>query len=134
MVRVVVGLLGSATAAAAQSNRSCPAPDSTSSALQRIAVSVASDTTGFARQVRSTHTIPVSTPSQVSLVQDSTVCEHVTAGIESQGTISIPEAPVVIRLGGTSPFYLATKRRDGVMGPIYLLNSDFVLIGVLTSG
>jgi hypothetical protein len=134
IARSVMVLFVAAATATAQSSRSCLPPDSTSAALQRFALKVGSDTSRFALAVRSKYTIPASAPSQVSLLQDSTVCEQVTAAIDSGATTPPAEALVVVRLGESSPFYLATPRRTGVMGSVYLLNSQFVVLASFETG
>lgn len=65
-------------------------------------------------------------------LQRAAVCEAVTSAIDTGTGNYLTDALVVVRIGATSPFYLATNRRVGVMGVIYLLNSEPTLLASLT--
>lgn len=132
LARVLLLLGGFAPASAAQGARPCLPPDSTSAALSRLAVSIVSDTSSFARTMRSTFNIPGGTSQGVAIEEETAVCEAVTSAIDTGTGNYLPDALVVVRMGATSPFYLATNRRGGVMGVIYLLNSEPTLLASLT--
>jgi hypothetical protein len=116
------------TVASAQATRPCVAFDSTASALSRLAVTLVSDTSSGFRDVRSAHGVPPGTVADVAFVQDNAVCEAATASLESKGWPHQSEAFVVVRIGQANPFYLVTKRTTSVMGTVYLMDSQFVVL------
>jgi hypothetical protein len=134
-VAATTTLVGAAPSVAnAQTVRPCLPPDSTAAALKRLATAIFSDTTYFARSVRKDVGMLAGPAEEVTVVQDDAICESATAGVEKEGGRRIPHALVVARMGHASPFYLLTRRRDGVMGSLYLMNTQFVLLALLGDG
>jgi hypothetical protein len=66
--------------------------------------------------MRTNFGIPAGPAGDVTVVQDNAICEAATAGLDAEVGRRLPDALVVVRMGQTSPFYLLTRRRDGVMG------------------
>jgi hypothetical protein len=110
----------------AQSIRPCAPYDSTAAALSRLAVTILSDTSAGARRLREDHGIAAGTAADVAVVQDSTVCEVVTASMEATGMPHQSDAFIVVRLGQAPVFYLASPGGALRMRGIYLLNNGFV--------
>lgn len=117
--------------ASAQQVRPCRPSDVTSDWLRANAVRLASDTTAGWRKLRTDHGIPAGSSADVVIVQDSTICEAVTAGLEAAGLAHRSEAMVVVQVGQTAPFYLAAMPLSNTDGFLYLLNDHFVEIAVL---
>jgi hypothetical protein len=119
-------------AASAQATRPCLSPDSTAAALNRFALALVSDTTTRAQAFRTRFGVPTGGAVDIALVQDNAVCEAVTAAVEALGTVHLPEALVVVRVGQTSSVYTAMERSDPPGGGlVFLLNSQFAVLATI---
>lgn len=93
-----------------------------------MAVSIVSDTSEGSRAIRSEYGIPTGSASDVSIVQDDTVCDSAMKSFEQLSGKTFAESFVLIRIGPATPFFLAAKARPGALGSIYLLDVHFTLL------
>jgi hypothetical protein len=101
--------------------------------LTRLGVKISTDTTYFARSIRTELGMLPGSAADVSVVQDDAMCEAATAGEEREGGTVTSESFVVVRIGQASPFYLLTRRQNGGLSNVFLLNAQFVLLSILGS-
>jgi hypothetical protein len=119
-------------AASAQAPRSCWPPDSTAAALVRVARAMVSDTTTRSQAFRTRYGVPTGRAADIALVQDTAVCEAVTGAVEAVGTVHLLEALVVVRIGQTSPIYVAMERgHPPAGGLVFLLNGQYAVLATI---
>jgi hypothetical protein len=88
-----------------------------------------SDTTTRSQAFRTRYGVPTGGAADIALVQDTAVCEAVTGAVEAVGTVHLPEALVVVRIGQTSPIYVAMERGDPPRGGlVFLLNGQYAVL------
>ena len=115
-------------AASGQTIRPCAPFDSATANLSRLGAYILSDTAAASRGFRSKFGIPVGTAADVTVVQDNAVCDAATAGAEAAGIPHQTDAYVTVRLGATTPFYLATLRSSLGYGTRFLFDANFALV------
>jgi hypothetical protein len=132
---MMVGLAGVAGGQVAHNCLPAAAPDSTAPTVMREGLSILSDTSVGMRSIRADYGIQAGTAADVSIVQDSLVCQAAMTAFEAFTGKQLPEAFVIVRLGGSAPyFYLMTPRREGALSARYLLNGRFELLTLIGAG
>jgi hypothetical protein len=126
---LIAGLIVAPVVSNAQTSRPCLAPDSTSAAVARLAVTLVTDTSAAAMSFRSRFSLPAATAADVTVVQDNATCEAATAAMDSVATHA-QSAYHVIRIGSVIPFYLLAQGQTLGIADVYLLNAQLKLLTV----